>query len=192
MPDDLLTAQPRNGDAGIRLVRSMAAGDTHALDTLYQDHGPAVLSFLIFKLTDRVLAEEVLQDVMLAAWKHASDFRGDSSVRTWLLVIARNRAINALRRYRPKLIDFEEVYDLQGGDTEPLEKIERANTASTVRDAMRRLPQAHREVLELVFYHQLSGIEVAQVLGVSAGTVKSRLHRAKEALRKALDHEGNL
>lgn len=177
-------------DPDWQLIQQMAAGDTSALDRLYVQHGPAVLSFLIGRLNDRQLAEEILQDVMLSAWKSAPGFRLESKVRTWLLVIARNRAINARRKYAPMLVDLETNNELQSPDTGPMERVERSAQKSAVREALRLLPETYREVLILVFYHQLSGPEIAEVLDISQGTVKSRLHRAKEMLRRVLLKEG--
>jgi DNA-directed RNA polymerase specialized sigma24 family protein len=70
----------------------MAGGETAALDQLYLRHGPPLLAYLQGQLPTRQLAEEVLQDVMLAAWQGAGNFRGEGSVRSWLLAISRNRA----------------------------------------------------------------------------------------------------
>lgn len=184
--------QPRGFDPDLKLVQRMATGDTRALDEIYTRHGPSVLSFLTARLNNRQVAEEVLQDVMLAAWRNAANFRGDSSVRTWLLVIARNRAINMYRKHQPALISFDEAFDAPVNDTEPLERFERKVKSSSVRQAITHLSEPYREVLELVFYHQLSGAEAAEVLGVQVGTVKSRLHRAKEELRRTLLSEGSL
>jgi RNA polymerase sigma-70 factor (ECF subfamily) len=178
-------------DPDLQLIHAMAAGDRGALDELYARHGGGILSFLYARLGDRGLAEEVLQDVMLAAWRNASQFRGESRVRTWLLVIARNRALNALRGPRVALTSLDDVYEIQSPDTEPIERLQRNVNQTTVREAIRGLPAQQREVLVLVFYHQLSGPEVAQVLGITLGTVKSRLHRAKEALKRSLQSEGS-
>jgi RNA polymerase sigma-70 factor (ECF subfamily) len=186
------TAQHRPLDPDVTLVRRMAAGDARALDDLYAKYGPGVLGFLTTRLDDRQQAEEILQDVMLAAWRHAGDFRGDSSVKTWLLVIARNRAINAHRRHKPQIVAIDDDFELASNDTEPLEHMERNLTGAQVRHALELLPPAHREILTLVFFQQLSGPEVAEVLGINEGTVKSRLHRAKEALRRVLYGEGDL
>jgi RNA polymerase sigma-70 factor, ECF subfamily len=74
-------------DPDLRLVHAMAAGDTQALETLYARHGRSILAYLIGQLNDRQLAEEILQDVMLAAWRGAESFRGESKVRkphSWL------------------------------------------------------------------------------------------------------------
>jgi RNA polymerase sigma-70 factor (ECF subfamily) len=149
-----------------------------------------LLSFLTCRLGERPLAEEVLQDVMLAAWQGASQFRGESKVLTWLLAIARNRAINARRKHAPLAIPLSDAVNAQATDTGPLERVVRQHEHLAVRETLLKLPQQQREILVLVFYHQLSEAEVAQVLGISVGTVKSRLHRAKQMLRRVLTSEG--
>jgi RNA polymerase sigma-70 factor (ECF subfamily) len=173
-------------DPDAALIRAIAGGDMRALNELYARHGANILSYLSSFLNDRQLAEEVLQDVMMAVWNHAGQFRGDSKVRTWLLTIARNRAINTRRRTTPNLVQFDDALDMDAGDTTPLEKVERKHRSELMREALNRLPPAYQEILLLVFYHQLSGVEIAEVLGISTGTVKSRLHRAKELLRRVL------
>ncbi|MEO0561499.1 MAG: sigma-70 family RNA polymerase sigma factor [Chloroflexota bacterium] len=173
------------------LVRAMAAQDPHALDALYTRHGPGLLGYLSGQLgNNRQLAEEVLQDVMLAAWKSAPNFRGDSKVRTWLIAIARNLAINVRRKRKVQVVELHDVYKEES--TSPLERLERMDRAEALKAALRELPDSQRETLELVFFHQLSGPEVAEVLDISVGTVKSRLHRAKETLRGLLGDEVGL
>lgn len=173
------------------LIRAMADGDVRALNELYARYGGMVLSFLTARLNNRQLAEEVLQDVMLAVWDSAHTFEARSKVKTWLLVIARNRAINATRRKKLPVIQIDEVYGLRSEDTSPMEALERQEQQDRVREAIKRLPDGQREVLVLVFYHQLTGVEVAEVLDISEGTVKSRLHRAKENLRGFLAQGDN-
>lgn len=170
------------------LVGAIAGGDVSALNELYTRHGASLLNYLTSLLHDRQLAEEVLQDVMLAVWENAAHFRGESKVRTWLLSIARNRAINSQRRYTPALVELDE--SAFSADTTPLEKAERDAQRLLLQQAIQQLPPFHQEILVLIFYHQLSGPEVAEVLGVTLGTVKSRLHRAKEMLRRTLQAMG--
>lgn len=174
------------------LLRAMADGDVRALNEVYARYGPMLLGFLNARLPNRQLAEEVLQDVMLAVWDNAHKFEARSKVKTWLLVIARNRAINATRRKKLPLIDISQVFDLRSDDTGPMAAVVRHEEQDTVRNAIQKLPEGQREVLVLVFYHQLSGPEVAQVLDISEGTVKSRLHRAKENLKGYLAQENTL
>jgi RNA polymerase sigma-70 factor (ECF subfamily) len=190
MADNTSANQPIEYDDDLKLIQSMAAGNVSALDELYAKHGSAILGFLIARLSERQLAEEILQDVMLAAWKYAASFRAESSVRTWLLTIARNRAINARRRSTPTLVSFGDTYDPPSLDTGPVEQMERESERTVVRHALDKLPDTHREILVLVFYQQLTGPEIAEVLDISIGTVKSRLHRAKESLRRVLHYEG--
>jgi len=171
-------------DPDFALIQAMAGGDVSALNELYTRHGANILNYLTSLLHDRGLAEEVLQDVMLAAWEHAANFRGESKVRTWLLTIARHRAINTQRRAAPDFVPLDE--STYTADTTPLEKIERKNQRQALQAAIQQLPPFHQEILVLIFYHQLSGPEVAEVLGVTVGTVKSRLHRAKEMLRRIM------
>jgi RNA polymerase sigma-70 factor (ECF subfamily) len=185
------TMRSREADPDYALIQAIATGDARALDELYARHGPGLLSYLTAYTSDRQLAEEVLQDVMLAVWENAGGFRGDSKVRTWLLVIARNRALNAQRRKMPDIVSIDDVYEPASGDTEPLERLARKTERALLRAALDKLPSVHREILVLVFYHQLSGAEVAEVLGINIGTVKSRLHRAKEALRRVMQMMGD-
>ncbi len=180
--------QEQTSDPDIALIQAMAGGDVAALNELYTRHGANILNYLTSLLHDRQQAEEVLQDVMLAAWSHAAGFRGDSKVRTWLLTIARHRAINAQRRAMPELTPLDE--STFTNDTTPLEKIERKSQQQALQAALQQLPPFHQEILVLIFYHQLTGPEVADVLGITVGTVKSRLHRAKEMLRRELQAMG--
>lgn len=173
----------------VELLRAMANGEVHALDELYARHGRRILSYLISHLHDQAQAEEVLQDVMLAAWRGAGQFRGDSQVRTWLLGIARLQALAALRGRKLNLVALPEDV----ADSGQWPKIDLNADRDALRAALRRLPAEQRETLELVFYHELSGVEAAEVLNVAPGTIKSRLNRAKTTLRRLLrkevDHE---
>ena len=167
------------------LIARMAACEAAALRELYSRHGPDIHAYLWSKLGNRPLAEEVLQDVMLAAWQGASGFRGESRVRTWLFTIAHNRALNAMRRKRP-------AQSRREPDTiaaPPAPEMEQAVDTADLRAALSRLPANQRATLQLVFAHGLSMSEVATVMGVPPGTVKSRLHRAKRALRRSLEGE---
>ena len=175
---------PATPDPDLVLVRAMAQGDTDALDELYQRCGQRLLSYLQGRLGELGLAEEVLQDVMLAAWKGAGQFRGEGRVLAWLLTIAHNRAINAYQRNLRRMQAVESEFPL---DAEVVSAGQSAGSdPEALREALQALPEAQRETLELVFFQGLSLDESAQVLGVATGTVKSRLHRAKARLRALL------
>jgi RNA polymerase sigma-70 factor (ECF subfamily) len=177
---------PPDYDPDWVLVRGIAEGDLRALHELYARYGGLILAFLNARVDNHQLAEEILQDVMLAVWDHAAEFEARSKVKTWLLVIARNRAINTHRKKSVPIIHLSDAWQTASEDTGPTEAIERQERQETVRAALQQLPEAQREVLVLVFYHGLTGPEVAEILGISEGTVKSRLHRAKEMLKRVL------
>ena len=175
---------PDSAEPDARLIERIGRGEPAALEALYARHGRALLAYLIGQVGDPHLAEEVLQDVMLAVWQGADRFRGESAVTTWLLAIARRRAITARQRRTP----VERPLDERAADTGrgPAEQVERRAEQMAVRAALRDLPDDQRETLELIFFHGLSGPEAAEVLGVAPGTVKSRLHRAKNMLERVL------
>lgn len=178
------------GDPDWILIRAMAGGDIRALNELYTRYVSLLLGFLTARVGNRQLAEEVLQDVMLTVWEKAHTFEARAKVKTWLMVIARNRAINATRRKNLPVIHIDDVFGLRSDDTGPMEALEKGENRDRVRAAIRQLPEGQREVLVLVFYHQLTGPEVAEILNISEGTVKSRLHRAKENLKGLLAQGG--
>lgn len=186
--DDALPGD--EGDA--LLVKRMAGGDLAAHRALYERHAADLLRYLAGRLDgSAVLAEELLQDVMVVVWRQAAAFRGGSRVRTWLFGIAHHRAANLWRRQRlearhqgPDLDDGDHPYELPAdgrfGDADRRIDLDRALSG---------LSWEQRAVLDLTFYHGLTEHEVALVLGIAAGTVKSRLHRAKLALRAQLEPE---
>jgi RNA polymerase sigma factor (sigma-70 family) len=176
---------PESQADGATIAR-IAAGDRQALTHLYMRHRQALFSYLLQLTPDYGLAEELLQDTLVAVWRSAHSFEGRSSVRTWLIGIARRQAHNTLRQRGLPLADLSELDETPAADLEP----EDAALANAARDelseAIKQLLPLHREVLALIFVQQLSYQETAQVLGVPMGTVKSRLNHAKRALRALL------
>ncbi len=178
------TDLPADDDA--QTLKRIAAGDRHALTAIYLRYRLPLFRFLLQLTPDHGLAEELLQDTLVAVWKSARTFEGRSSARTWVFGIARRQAHNTLRQRGLPLADAAELETLSAADPEPedvaLAAAERAELASALRD----LPAIFREVLVLIFLQELSYAETAQVLDIPVGTVKSRLHHAKLALRDLL------
>lgn len=136
-------------------------------------------------------AEDIAQDVFLRAWRNWETFQGNSSVKTWLLSITANRAKDHLRSWSAK----HEVAD----DGHALASVPVSDTASEVaarleRDALwqvvYQLPEKYREVVVLYYERELSGQEVAEVLGITEQAVRTRLHRGRQLLKRALSEEG--
>jgi RNA polymerase sigma-70 factor, ECF subfamily len=172
------------------LVRAMAAGDRAALATLYQRHGQVLLAQLVLLTGDRMLSEELLQDTMLAAWRGAATFRGESKVRTWLIAIARRQARDRMRGRRFSVVDDTHLTQSPAIEPGPEQLVLGRAEARAVADAITNLGPSHREVLGLVFGAGLTMAEAAGVLEVPLGTVKSRLYAARAALANLLTERG--
>ena len=178
----------KTADPDYALIRAIAQGDEFAMDELYARHGPGLLAYLSSRLGNRQWAEEVLQEVMLAVWQSASGFRGESSVYTWMIIIARNRAINAFQR--DKSLHDKPLEDETGSIPAQSDAVLEHNAQlDELRAALTKLSDEHQETLELVFFHGLSNLETAAVLNISSGTVKRRLFRAKAQLREWLEEK---
>jgi RNA polymerase sigma-70 factor, ECF subfamily len=156
----------------------------------YRLHSHAVLAHIALVVSDRALAEEIFQDTMLAVWRSADSFRGDSRARTWVIAIARRKARDRLRRRHLWLVSDSELVDQPSTGPGPEALALKRAEVSEVARAIAELGRAHREVLGLAFGAGLSLAEVAAVLGIPVGTVKSRLTRARTALIRALNENG--
>ena len=155
----------------------------------YREHGRVVFAQVLLVAGERVLAEEIVQDTMLAVWRGAGSFRGESSVRSWVIAIARRQTRDRLRGRRLRVVDDAFLADQPGSDPGPeVMALDRAELAE-VTGAIRELASPHREVLGLAFGSGLSLPEVAGVLEIPVGTVKSRLTAARTALNRILDEK---
>jgi len=161
------------------LLGQVAMGDPNAFHALYERHADRVFRYVLGLIRKPHLAEEVLQETMLAVWKGAGNFKGAAKVGTWILGIARNQAYNLLRREERG----SRLPDRRDQAVDPAPALEREVAVS---DALRTLPAAQREVLHLVYYQNLSVQETADALGIPAGTVKSRMYHARRTLSKEL------
>lgn len=162
-----------------QLLSRIADQDRGAFRLFFERHSDRVYRFALSLTRRPHLAEEVLQETMMAAWKGARKFKGHSKVTTWLLGIAKNQAHNLLRR-EGRGRRLPETLD---PIPDPAGEIE---MAVRVEHALDTLPEAQREVLHLVFYENLTVRETAELLGVPEGTVKSRMHHARKRLAKEL------
>lgn len=169
-------------------LKRIASGDREALAELYSRYQHHIFRYLLQLTPDYGLAEEILQDTFVAVWKSSRTFQGKSTVLTWLISISRRQAHNTLRRHKLPIVDESELEDLMATEPEP----EDFALASIARDeltvAFKQLGPVHREIIVLIFIEELSYPEVANVLGIPVGTVKSRLSNAKRMLRTLLDH----
>lgn len=182
------TRDPAGDDA--TLLRRIGQGDEDAMAAFYRQHGRVVFAQVLLVTGDRALAEEIVQDTMLAVWRGADAFRGGSTVRSWVIAIARRRTRDRLRGHRLRVVDDAFLADQPGpGPGTEAMALDRAELAD-VMGAIRQLAPAHREVLGLAFGSGLSLPEVACVLELPVGTVKTRLTAARTALNAILEQRG--
>jgi RNA polymerase sigma-70 factor (ECF subfamily) len=166
----------------------LAAGDERALREVWARYGALVHSVAYRILGDSHLAEDCTQDVFLALWRSAGRFdsrRGRLS--TWLLTIARNRAVELTRRRAVRRADLRAEMDVPGSAEDPAEVVQRADVAHAVALAMASLPPSQYEALRLAFFDGLTHSEIAARLGLPLGTVKGRLRLGLERLSSLVD-----
>ncbi|MDI3388690.1 sigma-70 family RNA polymerase sigma factor [Streptomyces sp. B-S-A8] len=168
------------------LLSAVAHGDQTALRALYERHADAMLRLVRRLSSDQGVAEEILQESWLAVWRSAGGFRGESSVRGWLLGVARRQAHNRLRRSRPQLADLAEAEEVPDPGPSVEDQVVRKSEHAELLTAVRALPEHLREVLALVLVEELPYPEVAAVLDIPVGTVKSRMSQARKRLGNML------
>lgn len=171
-----------DGLTDVELIHRVADRDQAAFELLYRRHRAGMLAFGFRMLGDWHAAEEVTQDTFVTLWRQAAGFQHRSTVRVWLYGVARNHALNRRRRRVPPVRDVSEVVDVASMEDGPEDRALAAAGEAELSSMLSHLDPAHREILTLTFVAGLSAAEVAGVLGVAVGTVKSRLHRAKRQL----------
>lgn len=176
----------RAHDDSVPFIARIAAGEKKALEQMYARFASPLLRYLMTIAPDHHSAEEILQDTFVAVWRGAHTFAGRSSARTWIFGIARRQASNTLRRRGLPLDDGYEVDVLPMREEAPEEALMTRAVRDELAAQIRSLSPIHREVIALVFYHELSYAEVSEVLEVPVGTVRSRLSNAKRTLRVLL------
>ena len=187
-------AQSATGWAGTEpeslWIQQIAGGDRDAFEKLYKAYAARLFRYLFSMLSDANAAEELANDVMVAAWKGAAQFRGQSKPSTWLFGIAHHKALNELRRRQPQVVDIEEASEVASSAEGPDTAVRRHSLEQTVRGALQTLSPEHREVMELTFYQGLSYQEIAEIMQCPVNTVKTRMFYAKKKLQEALEQEG--
>ena len=172
------------------LIQEIAAGDRDAFEKLYRAYAPRLFRYLFSMTGDAGTSEELTNDVMVAAWKGAPNFRGESRVSTWLFGIAHHKALNAVRGKQPLTVEIEQASEAAAPDEGPQEIVLRHSLEQTVRSALQELSPEHREVMELTFYQGLSYLEIAEIMQCPVNTVKTRMFYAKKKLQEVLGREG--
>lgn len=185
-PAPLAPSNPHAAPDDRLLVERLRAGDHGACAELVDRYAGRLHAMLLQLANgDADLAAEFTQEAFARAWANLDQFAGTSSFYTWIWRCARNRAIDLLARKRPQATDLA-MLQHPAHNGSPSAALEQAETATAVRAALATLDPEHREVLLLREYDGLDYAQIADALGIAEGTVKSRISRARAALRECL------
>jgi RNA polymerase sigma-70 factor (ECF subfamily) len=180
------TTDPGDDEA---LIRRIASGDRAAMQVLYGRFHVRVFRFLV-RLVGEASAEDILSEVFFDVWQQAGRFEGRSSVSTWLLSIARYKALSVLRKRRDVTLEPEVAEAIEDDTDTPEVTVQKASKAAVLRRCLEGLSVEHREVIDLVYYHERSVDEVATILGIPENTVKTRMFYARKRLSDLLKAAG--
>jgi RNA polymerase sigma-70 factor, ECF subfamily len=178
-----------NDTSDAALIAKVAAGNRLAMQVLFARHHARVYRFILRLLGSEPAAEDLTSEVFLGVWRHAHRFEARSSVTTWLLAIARYKALAELRR-RPELACDEAAAQTSDPADDPEATFAIKHRGEIVRDCLGRLSRRHREVIDLVYYHGKSVQEAAAILGIPGNTVKTRMFHARKNLSELLAARG--
>lgn len=196
----LVLARPLSTDSGIaplRVTRAasspardlparLAAGEEGAIEEIHSRFGATVFGYLVGVLRDRSTAEDVFQHVMTEAWRRRTQYDPSrAGLTTWLLTIARSRAIDEIRRRKPEPVDPADVPDGNEAAAE-----DRLLEQWRIRQLLDNLPDDERVLLEMRFFEDCSQTEIAERTGIALGTIKARMVRGLDRLRTLIEAEG--
>lgn len=184
--------EPKGSDDLEALLEAISKGNEKAFARLYRALNGRIHAFALQFLRNPHLAEDVVTETLFEVWRNAKRFAGQSRASTWVLGIARHKALDKLRdraAFERTESPWDEACDLiPSNDLSAFEQLAQQQTASEIQRCLDRLPVDQRECMHLVFYQDLSLAEVAALQGVPENTVKTRLFHARRKLRAKLEH----
>ena len=172
------------------LLARIAGGDRLAMQILFARHQTRVHRFVLTLVGNGAQAEDLISDVFLDVWRQAGRFEGRSSVTTWLLSIARFKALSGLRKRREAPLDDTFAETIRDEADTPETQLQKKGKSTVLRQCLMKLSQDHREVIDLVYYHERSVDETAAILGIPGATVKTRMFYARQKLSELLRQAG--
>jgi RNA polymerase sigma-70 factor, ECF subfamily len=172
------------------LIGLIAGNDKNAMRVLFGRHNVRVFRFVVRIVGNQEMAEDLVNEVFLEVWRNAGRFEARSQVTTWMLAIARNKAIAALRR-RPSTVNDDNVMaSMEDPSDGPEVAMQKSARSAVLRDCLEQLSPAHREIIDLVYYHERSVGEVAKIICVPVSTVKTRMFYARKHLAQLMAERG--
>jgi RNA polymerase sigma-70 factor (ECF subfamily) len=172
------------------LVDRVAKGDRAAVRLLFMRHHARIYRFVARQTGSEMMADDIANEVFLELWRQAPGFEGRSEVSTWLLGIARFKALSLLRKKKEDWIDHEAAAAVPDSADTPEVVTMKEDKAAALRRFVDALPEEHRVVIDLAYYHGQSVSEIGEVLDIPVATVKTRMFYARKKLGEALKAAG--
>jgi len=172
------------------LISRIANGDRLAMQVLFARHHVRVYRFVLRLVRNEATAEDLISEVFLDVWRQAAKFEGRSAVSTWMLSIARFKALSALRRKPEQELDEETAAAIEDHSDDPEVTLAKKDKGAVLRECLTGLSAEHREIVDLVYYHEKSVEEVTRIVGIPEATVKTRMFYARKKLSELLKERG--
>jgi RNA polymerase sigma-70 factor (ECF subfamily) len=172
------------------LIGRIAKGDRLAMQVLFARHHVRVYRFVLRLVGNPTVAEDLISEVFLDVWRQADRFEGRSAVSTWMLAIARFKALSALRKKPEEELDEETAETIEDTADTPEVALEKKDKSAILRQCLEKLSPEHKEIIDLVYYHEKSVEEVAEIVGIPENTVKTRMFYARKKLAELLQAAG--
>jgi RNA polymerase sigma-70 factor, ECF subfamily len=177
---------PSGRQSDENLIHSIATGSQAAMRTLYVRHHVRVFRFIVRLLSDAGRAEDLVSEVFLSVWRQARTFENRSRVSTWILSIARFKALTARGRSRDGQLDEAATEMVADTADTPEQTVLHTDRNAQLRSCIAQMSPDHREVIDLVYYHDKSVEEVAEIIHLPKNTVKTRMFYARKRLARLL------
>jgi RNA polymerase sigma-70 factor (ECF subfamily) len=172
------------------LIGRIAKGDRLAMQVLFARHHVRVYRFVLRLVGNPSVAEDLISEVFLDVWRQADRFEGRSAVSTWMLAIARFKALSALRKRPDEELDDEAAAAIEDVSDNPEVALQKKDKSAVLRQCLEKLSPEHKEIIDLVYYHEKSVEEVAEIVGIPENTVKTRMFYARKKLSELLQAAG--
>lgn len=192
IPAAAAAARPSSAETtpDARLVALIVKGNKDAMRILFARHHVRVFRFLLRIVNNEDTAQDLLNEVFIEVWRGAARFEGRSQVTTWILGIARFKGLTSLRRRPFDSLDDEAADAIEAPGDDPEVAMQKADRSAILQACLRQLSSAHRQVIDLVYYHEQSIEEIAHIIGVPQNTVKTRVFHARKRMAELIAARG--
>jgi RNA polymerase sigma-70 factor, ECF subfamily len=183
-------ASPPTAISDVALIALIAARDKNAMRLLFVRHSARVFRFLLRLVDNAATAEDLVSETFTEVWRQAGRFEARSKASTWILGIARHKGLSSLRQRHVEQLDDDAFALVPDPADDPEANAQNNQRAAVLRDCLRQLPPAQRELLDLIYYHEQSIADVARIIGVPENTVKTRAFHARKRIAKLMAERG--